>query len=261
MALSRSFKHFALTLRPNGILRVALDRPKVNAMSSELLVEMKQVFEAATEDSAVRGIIVASNQKAFSAGLDLNQVYELGSSGDRDAIGKFGYETLVEAFAGPVICPKPVACAVQGHAIAGGMILALASDFLALSNQHDYFLGVTEHRVGVPFPRLPLDLIKTQLNPVSRRFFIQTGDIVPAKKAFELGCGDVFVPNTEESCEKWLNNVLSTTPAETFRIAKEHYWEDVTEPLYNKKDQTRETWIDMISSKQALSLMEKTLKK
>ena len=53
---------------------------------------------------------------------------------------------------------KPIAAAVEGHAIAGGLVLALAADFVALQTG-GYKLGLTELQVGVPFPDSALQVV------------------------------------------------------------------------------------------------------
>jgi enoyl-CoA hydratase/carnithine racemase len=117
-------KTIAATLVDGGILRLGLNRPKVNAINLQLLEDMRDAFALAAASKDVKGVLVASNNpKCFSAGLDLAELYGHITAGNRDALEHFAFTTMTPAFLGPSKCPKPVAAAVDGHAIAG--LLAL----------------------------------------------------------------------------------------------------------------------------------------
>src|SRR5437868_3262705 len=98
----------------------------------------------------------------FCAGLDLSDMYERCSSGHRPTVKKFIFETLNRGLTAPLRCTKPVACSLDGHAIAGGIILALTCDYIAMGTRKPFKVGLTEVAVGVPFPRIPLEISRHQ---------------------------------------------------------------------------------------------------
>lgn len=115
-------------LLPGGILRIGLNSPKVNAINLSLLEELARAFQFASVSSDVRSVLLASdNPKVFSAGLDLSQLSGYIKAGDRSALAHFGFTAMDAAFLGPSKCPKPVAAAVDGHAIAGAWCAWCAS--------------------------------------------------------------------------------------------------------------------------------------
>src|SRR5262249_54709937 len=111
----------------DGVADIVLDRPKVNALNRALLEELGSAFERVTKDSEIRGALLRSEGRSFSAGLDLKEVAGFERENMEDFL------KLFDRGVNPVFsCPKPLAVAVQGHAIAGGLVLALCADFLAL---------------------------------------------------------------------------------------------------------------------------------
>ena len=124
---------------------VTLNRPKVNAQNTALLQELADTFEVAQKDEAVKGILFKGEGKCFSAGLDLQEVLSFDKKGLSEFLALFE-----RAYAAVYEIDKPVAAVVHGHAIAGGAILALMSDYIAFGTGPGKF-GVTELAVGVPF--------------------------------------------------------------------------------------------------------------
>ncbi|WP_437298052.1 enoyl-CoA hydratase/isomerase family protein [Sorangium sp. So ce426] len=117
-------------LTRDGMAEITLNRPKVNAMNQALLREMTDVFGRLAQDDAVSGVLVRGTGQCLSAGLDLHELASL----DRERLSSF-LDDFDSAFGAAFRLPNPFAAAVRGHAIAGGMILAMCADFIALGTQ------------------------------------------------------------------------------------------------------------------------------
>lgn len=158
-----------------------------NTMEPEFLGELAESFHSLSADRDVGAVIVTGLNAVFSAGVDLKSVPGLDVAG-QDALVR----GLNSAYAAAFGCPKPVIGAINGHAIAGGMVLALCCDYRIAVGGRARF-GLTEVRVGVPFPDVPYAVIAHQLSPPALRRFAQFGQNVDAETALAWGALDEVV--------------------------------------------------------------------
>ena len=120
----------------------------------------------------------------FSAGVDLKRL----------AAGGPGYAAtllpaLSDCFARLFFHPRPVIAAVNGHAIAGGCVLACAAD-RRLGARGPGRIGVTELLVGVPFPALALEIMRAWRRPFLPEMIFPDG---PGRADAGGGAGGVLV--------------------------------------------------------------------
>ena len=134
-----------------AVLRMA--HGKANALDLELCEALTAQFDDSARSDA-RALVLVGQGKMFSAGLDLVRLVDGGAAYVRAFVPVFNrtFETL---FA----CPKPVVAAVNGHAIAGGCILACAADYRLMAREPGR-IGIPELLVGVPFPVVPLEIMR-----------------------------------------------------------------------------------------------------
>jgi enoyl-CoA hydratase len=166
----------------DGIAVVRIDRPPANALDPGLVAEIRAVCDELTEDPP-SAVVLAGRDRFFSAGLDLNVVPGLEASGQGEMIA--GINRMV---AGWYAFPRPVVCAVTGHAIAGGLILALCADYRIGATEGK--LGLTEARVGVPYPTGAMTLVRAELPAPVVRVLVLRADLVGPAEALELGLLD-----------------------------------------------------------------------
>ena len=135
-----------LSFPAEGIALVTLTHPPMNAMDADLLEELAALFEGLAADRTVRAAVIAADGPAFSAGLNLKTVPSLDRLGQRRLV-----DALNEAFGTLYGWPKPLVAAVNGHAIAGGLILALCADWRVAADV-PMQVSLAEVRVGVTYP-------------------------------------------------------------------------------------------------------------
>lgn len=165
---------------------VVVDRPPVNAMSLELLDELVPVLERIAAD-APAAVVIAGRERCFSAGVDLKAVGGYGADEQRRMVS--GINRMVLATYG-MSCP--VVAAVTGHAIAGGLVLALCADLRIASLEGRY--GLTEVKVGVPYPQAAIGVVRAELPAHAARQLALSNRLIDGSDALRLGLFDEAIP-------------------------------------------------------------------
>lgn len=170
---------------------VTLDRPKANAFSPELVSELSAAF---VEVETSRAIVLGSSLPGtFSAGWDLPLLVDK----DRAAMEEFvgAYCDLVRQI---FIAGPPVVAALPGHAIAGGLILAMAADERIAAEGRARF-GLSEVILGVSVPQCLLEPFRHALGAREMERLAATGENRTLEEALERGLVDRIVPAAELS--------------------------------------------------------------
>lgn len=164
---------------------ITLNRPKRhNAINREMLDQLYTHLDHITSQTQIRAVILTGKGKSFCAGVDLKAV----QNEDLFNIRENG-EQLPELFQA---CGKPIIGAINGHAITGGLEMALCCDFLIAS---DRAVFIDSHaKLGI---HPGWGVTKRLQEAVGRRKAKQmsfTGQPVSAKKACEWGLVNEVVP-------------------------------------------------------------------
>jgi enoyl-CoA hydratase/carnithine racemase len=176
-----ALRHLAVE-RDEGIAVVRIDRPPANAMDIELLREGLALCEELAADLP-GAVVITGRDGFFSAGVDLKIAPTLDTEGQRAMVD--GINRLFYAW---YSFPRPVVCAVNGHAIAGGLILALSGDYRVGATEGK--LGLTELRVGIPYPAVAMAAVQAELSPAAARVLGLRADLVDPQTALALGLVD-----------------------------------------------------------------------
>jgi enoyl-CoA hydratase len=137
--------------RRGPIALIEMRHGKANAMDLAFCSELTARLHECQEAGA---IVITGQGGIFSAGVDLKSVVDGGASYVRAFLPE-----LARVFEAVFACPKPVIAAVNGHAIAGGCILACAAD-QRLMVSGEGRIGIPELLVGVPFPTVALEIVR-----------------------------------------------------------------------------------------------------
>src|ERR1700723_2653808 len=173
----------------SGIATITLNRPdKRNAISFELIDDLLRALEE-VEASNARALIVTGAGKAFSSGMDLDNLKALiGRSPEQNLKDS---ETMVRLFRALYEFPKVTIAAVNGAAIAGGTGLALLCDFTLAVPEAKF--GYTEVRIGF-VPAIVSTFLLRQIGKKQARDLLLTGRLFDAEEAARLGLINEVVP-------------------------------------------------------------------
>jgi enoyl-CoA hydratase len=142
----------------DGVAILQMADGKANTMSIESCNALTERFEE-IRLSPARAVVMTGTGTIFSAGVDLVRLLE----GGRPYIRKF-LPVLSTMLATVFSHPKPVVAAINGHAIAGGCVLACAADRRLMVRDAGR-IGVTELLVGVPFPAAAMEIMRCATAP------------------------------------------------------------------------------------------------
>ncbi len=188
---------------------LTLSAPGKNALSSELMTWIvEQLAQAAGEPLFITGA-----GDAFSAGLNLKEVVTLSASGMERFLGAL--ENMVEALYG---YPGPTIAYVNGHAIAGGCIVALACDLRVGLAGDTARIGLNEVPLGLKFPPKTWRMVKHRLSPPALDRVVLEGGLYPPAQAMSLGLLDAMVASESEA--RSMAERFSASPRDAYLAAK-----------------------------------------
>lgn len=173
----------------DDVVLVTLRRPPANALDPDLVGDVVTVLDALEADLP-RGVVLAGSEGFFCAGADLRLVPDL-SPDDQASLAR----GVSRMFSGWHQLPRPVVTAVTGHAVAGGFVLALCGDQRVVSTSGRF--GLTEVKVGIPYPSAAMAVVKAELDPPVARRLVLRGELHDADTMVELGAFDEVVPDGE----------------------------------------------------------------
>jgi enoyl-CoA hydratase/carnithine racemase len=216
----------AILLREDneGIATLTLNRPEArNALSEEMIAAIVGELDAIAKDSSVRVVILKGNGPAFCAGHDMKQMTAHRSEPDR---GRAYFLKLFERCAGMmqqiVRLPQPVIGCVSNVAAAAGCQMIASCD-LAVASEAARFMtpGV---QIGL-FCSSPMVALSRKVGNGHAMEMLLTGDMIPAKRAYEMGLVNRVVPVGREYEEALtLAHAIALKSSYVQKIGKEAFY-------------------------------------
>ncbi|MBX7248937.1 MAG: enoyl-CoA hydratase/isomerase family protein [Caulobacteraceae bacterium] len=151
---------FKIDVDADGIALITFDVPgrSMNTLTSKVMEELPQVVERIATDAAIKGAVFTSGKPSgFCAGADLGDMASGALTGGKEsgeAALKAGFDAgwrINGAFRALETCGKPVAAAINGLALGGGLELTLACHYRVVADDNRIQLGLPEIKVGL-FP-------------------------------------------------------------------------------------------------------------
>ncbi|HEX9728822.1 MAG TPA: enoyl-CoA hydratase/isomerase family protein [Gemmatimonadales bacterium] len=198
-----------------GVTILRFDHGKAHALDVEFCGALDDALGKLAADETAKAVVLTGSGTIFCAGVDLLRLLEAGP----DYVDTF-VPMLARTFAGLFAFPRPVVAAINGHAIAGGCVLAAASDYRIMARGNGT-IGVPELRVGVPFPLVAIEILRFATSTAHLQELVYRGKTYPVDEAYERGLVDDVVPP-----DRLLDHAvavatrLASEPAARFRLTK-----------------------------------------
>lgn len=194
----------------SDVYTLTIDGPGKNALGSPVMRDVvRQVREAAGRPVLVRGA-----GDAFSAGLNLKEVASLDAAGMAQFLGLL--DDMIDALFDH---PGPMVACVNGHAIAGGCVIALCADVRVARDDPAVRIGLNEVALGLELPPKIMKLARHRLaRHQVERALLEAG-LHPPRRAVELGFVDEVAADPLGRADA-LVRALAAHPPEIYAATK-----------------------------------------
>jgi enoyl-CoA hydratase/carnithine racemase len=189
---------------------LTVDGPGKNALGTAVMESVIRPARAAAE----RPVLVVGAGDAFSAGLDLKEVASL----DRDGMARYLalLDDMIDAL---YYHDGPMVACVNGHAIAGGCVIALCADVRVATADPRARIGLNEVALGLEFPPKIMRLAQRRVAPRSLERVLLEAGLYEPRRALELGLVDEVAEDPRPRAEALLA-ALAAHPPEIYRATK-----------------------------------------
>jgi enoyl-CoA hydratase len=242
----------------NAVTVLQFDHGRVSALDLEFLLALRAELADLAETGAA--LVVTGTGTAFSAGVDLVRILD----GGPDYVAQY-IPALVGAFDDFFGYRRPVVAAVNGHAIAGGCVIAACADYRLMADGRGR-IGVPEQLVGVPFPAIALAAVRSATGDVGVADLVNSGGTYLPGEAQRRGLVDEVVPESEVfdravAKAEQLASIPPATFAHTKRSLRDRYWTEVETTGRQRDAEMLEVWKSPASFAAIAAYVQKTLGK
>jgi enoyl-CoA hydratase/carnithine racemase len=210
-----------------SIAVLTLNRPEArNSLSEAMIAELHGALNEIRDDKSVRGIVIAANGPAFSAGHDMKELTARRSDPDR---GRAYFAEMMNACSAMmqaiVHLPKPVVASVQGIATAAGCQLVASCDLAVASEAASFATPGVD--IGL-FCSTPMVALSRNVPRKQAMEMLLTGEPVPAAEARTIGLlNRVVPPGQERDAAIALAQKVALKSAYTVKLGKEAFYRQI----------------------------------
>lgn len=225
----------------DGIMTVTINRPKAkNAVNKQVAEGVAAAMDQLDSSDDIHVAILTGADNTFCAGMDLKAFV----TGEMPFVEGRGFAGLVEK-----LPRKPLIGAVEGHALAGGLELALACDLIVTADNAKF--GIPETKRGLAAAAGGLIRLPRQIPPRIAMELAMTGDFIDAQRAADLGLVNKVVPagTALEGAKELAAKIVANGPLavavskqvilESADWTAENMWENqgkIVQPVFSSED-------------------------
>ncbi len=234
---------------------ITLKNGVTNALSPELVGECLTALDQIKKEAA--GLVLCGGTRFLSIGLDLPSLLPL----DRTQMSDFwkNFNRLVFDL---YTLPFGTVCAVEGHAVAGGNILALTCDLRLATHNDGKKIGLNEIKLGVPVPYLADMILRQVVGDRAASKMILGGEFLSPSEAYAIGLVDEVHPEdrVRESAVKRVQE-MSALPTPAFAEIKANRVEEVTLRYRQNRETKNKSFLDCWFDEKVQKTLKEAAKK
>lgn len=199
----------------DGVATITLFRGKVNALNGAVVAELGGRLRELESDPGIRAVVLTGRGRFFSFGFDVPELL---------SFSREEFTAYLESFCGLYtylfLHPKPVVAALNGHAIAGGCMLALACDSRVMADA-EAKISLNEITFGSSVPAGSAEMLRFQVGSAAAAKVLYSGAMYPGDEARRLGLVEELAPEAEvlERARRAASD-LGSKPASAFASVK-----------------------------------------
>jgi enoyl-CoA hydratase/carnithine racemase len=194
----------------DDILILTLDHGKDNSLTAEFYTTMRYLIKKVNSAPSPKGIILTGQGRFFSSGFNLPMF--LGFKDVKEVAAFFRdleEPVLLDLFT----CSKPVVAALNGHTVAGGLIIAMACDYRIATRNPKAKYGMSEIKIGLPLAVAQGEIVRFGMaNDRNYRDLVYFGQMLGVERAREINMVDEIVeeseliPRAKQVVSAWIDN-------------------------------------------------------
>ena len=241
----------------NNVAVIKLNRSTINAINPELVNTLSDAVQDIKDKPEICGLVLGSaNEKFFSIGLDIPELYKL----DKEKFRQF-YKAFNRLCILLYTVPKPTVAAITGHATAGGCIFALCCDYRYIAEGRK-LMGLNEIKLGVPIPYPNACMLRDLVGGKNYRDIVDTGDFYEPEDSLRLGMVDKILPihKVMEASIRKIEEINSRS-RDAFTVIKKNRIEPVLEQINSRLAEKEEIFVDFWYSETTQENLKEAIKK
>lgn len=242
-----------------GAVIIKMSSNKLNIMNDTFFTDLNNAFNIIDSEYLDKPVVLTSVGNVFSAGLDLNHCFPIFEKGDKEEIQEwFGQfrNSLLRVFE----FDRPLIGAINGHAIAGGLILALCCDIrFAVSTQAKF--GFNEVTIGFPMPSVFAEIIKYSIGNRRSEEMLFKGILYNPDDALKLGIfHDITDQHNLMDMALGYASEFNSDNIFAYSAAKKVMRNEVLDKIHRVSDELDKDIAATLSSDKTVSSLRKILK-
>ena len=205
----------------DDILMATLAGGKTSAMDQQTLEDLLQAVDQVNNQAELKGMILTGQNRFFSTGFDLNTFIAFKTLEEAGEFIALADQVFLKVFK----CTKPVISAMNGHTIAGGLILGMATDYRLLSNHPKTKVGMSEINIGVPLSAVQTAIMRFGLDAdKTYRDLMYFGRLMGSEDALKKEIVDeILAPEALPDRAKAIVSSWMDTPGRPFIRLKQEF--------------------------------------